>query len=91
MDWKKNATDTYRRQEMGSIEAFHDITDVFHHSSVHLFDYPSNHPNDERTGSCNNCHRTWHAKRIKHFISEPKPTVVSAEWYRPGYAVVVAE
>jgi hypothetical protein len=39
MDWKKNAIDTYRRQEMGGIEAFHDITDVFHFSSVHLFDY----------------------------------------------------
>jgi len=28
MDRKKNAIDTYRRQEMGGIEAFHDIADM---------------------------------------------------------------
>jgi hypothetical protein len=37
---------------------------AYHFISVHLIDYPSNHLNDERTGSCNN----WNCGAMEHGI-----------------------
>jgi hypothetical protein len=89
MDRKKNAIDSYGRQEMGCIEAFHNITDVFHFSSVHMFDYPSNHPNGKRTAPVTTAIPTPYSMALlfckkDNLISyqNQKPIVATAEWYR---------